>query len=276
MSRTKYTGDQIALATLDNTHIAAAAAILTSKLAEGSLFIKADGSLAWTGDQSMGNHKITSLTSGVGNNDAVNVGQMNAAIALLNSVFKMKPDARAASTGNVNIANPGTNVFDGVTLVVGEILMVRANTAPAENGLYTFNGSGVALTRISQMDAWNEVPGAITTVDEGSVWADTMWLCTSNAGGTLGTTAINWQQIPTTAGLTNSNYVDKEAVGGTINGVNTAFTIANTPVAGSEHLFYNGQLLQSGAGNDYTISGANITMLFAPLTGAILLCSYRK
>jgi hypothetical protein len=126
------------------------------------------------------------------------------------------------------------------------------------------------------MDAWTEVNGAITTVDEGTVNADTMWLCTSNAGGTIDSTAIAWSQIPTTAGLTSSNFVAKEIPSGSINGSNTAFTLANTPTSGTECLFLNGLLLESGGGNDYTISGANITMTTAPLTGEKLVCNYMK
>ncbi len=54
---------------------------------------------------------------------------------------------------------------------------------------------------------------------------------------------------------------------GAINGVNTAFSLASTPVVNNEQLFLNGQRLFPGAGNDYTIAGVAITLLFAPVTG---------
>lgn len=104
----------------------------------------------------------------------------------------------------------------------------------------------------------------------------TIWLCTADQGGTLGTTAITWQQIPTTAGLSNSNFVDKETPSGSVNGSNVTFTLANTPVSGSEHVHLNGLLQEQGSGNDYTISGATITYLSAPLTGDKIRVSYRK
>lgn len=77
---------------------------------------------------------------------------------------------------------------------------------------------------------------------------------------------------------TNSNFVDKEAPTGTINGTNPTFTIANTPTAGSEHVYVNGILQNAGVGNDYTISGATITFLSGaiPQTGDVILVSYRK
>lgn len=74
----------------------------------------------------------------------------------------------------------------------------------------------------------------------------------------------------------NESQVIEEVPSGAINGTNTAFTIANTPVAGSVRLYLNGVRLRSGAGNDYTISGNTITMLYAPATGDVLIADYIK
>jgi len=66
-----------------------------------------------------------------------------------------------------------------------------------------------------------------------------------------------------------------EVPSGLINGANTAYTLANTAVSGSEMVHLNGLLQEPGAGNDYTIaSGTNITMIPAPETDDILLVSY--
>jgi len=76
--------------------------------------------------------------------------------------------------------------------------------------------------------------------------------------------------------LSNGQPVDKEIPTGLINGVNTVFTMAFAPIVGSEHIYRNGILQESGAGNDYTISGATITYLTAPLTGDKLRVTYRR
>lgn len=60
---------------------------------------------------------------------------------------------------------------------------------------------------------------------------------------------------------------------GDINGSNKTFTLANTPTAGTVALYLNGQRLDAG-GEDYTISGATITMMEAPITGDIFLADY--
>lgn len=74
-----------------------------------------------------------------------------------------------------------------------------------------------------------------------------------------------------------TNFVVREAVSGVKNGVNTTFTLAHAPVAGSEELYLNGILLNVGAGNDYTISSLTITMLTGviPVSTDVLLGSYR-
>lgn len=65
-----------------------------------------------------------------------------------------------------------------------------------------------------------------------------------------------------------------ETTGGAINGSNTAFTLAHAPSPSTALLlFLNGLLLT--AGGDFTISGANITMATAPLTGDILRATYK-
>lgn len=276
MPTTQIATRQIADGAVTNAKVAAGAGIDSSKLADGANFTLKDGTRAFTGDQSMGNNKLTNLGTPSAGTDAANKNYVDTQIANLNALFDAKGSARAASTANVTVSNPGTSSFDGVTLSNGDRLFLRAQTAPAENGLYTFNGSGVALTRAADMDAWAEIPGAFFAVEEGSTYADTVWLCTANQGGTLGTTAVTFQQIPTSAGLANSNFVDAEVPSGSINGSNTAFTLANTPVSGSVKLYLNGQRLRAGAGNDYTISGTSITMASAPLSGEYLEAEYRK
>lgn len=84
-------------------------------------------------------------------------------------------------------------------------------------------------------------------------------------------TAATWQSP---AGA--PTFRDRETPSGLVNGANTAYTLAFTPVAGSEHIYLNGILQEPGAGNDYTISGSAITYLAAPVTGDKVRASYRS
>jgi len=71
--------------------------------------------------------------------------------------------------------------------------------------------------------------------------------------------------------LGGGNFVDNEIVAG----LATTFTLANTPVAGSVHVFAKGQRLTLGAGNDYTITSTVITTANTWSAGDIV-ADYRK
>jgi hypothetical protein len=73
----------------------------------------------------------------------------------------------------------------------------------------------------------------------------------------------------------NTNFVDAESPVGTLNGSNTAFTLAQAPSSGSLAIYRNG-LLQS-IGVDYTLNGASVTFLptSVPRATDVLTAFYR-
>lgn len=79
-----------------------------------------------------------------------------------------------------------------------------------------------------------------------------------------------------THALSAANFIINETPTGTIDGTNVTFTLANTPVVGTERVRLNGLGQVSGAGNDYTISGATITYLAAPKVGDTVRVDYMK
>lgn len=123
-------------------------------------------------------------------------------------------------------------------------------TTPTNGQLLIGNGTNYTLAALTQ--------GTGITVTNGS--------------GSI-TVAVNTSTI-----LAVANYVVRETPTGTVNGTNPTFTLANTPVSGTEQVFVNGVLQNSGAGNDYTISTATITFLSGaiPQTGDIVRVTYLK
>ncbi len=104
---------------------------------------------------------------------------------------------RAKTTANVNLASGGLangTSHDGVTLATGDRVLVTAQTAQAENGVYIVPASGAA-SRDAAFDTYDEHPGVYVSVMEGTANADTLWRCTSNRGGTLGTDPIVFSQF---------------------------------------------------------------------------------
>ncbi len=273
MAETTISSKQIRDAAITNAKIAAGAGIDSSKLADGANFTKKDGSVAYTGNQSMGNNKITSMANGTVSTDGVNKGQLDAAIGALNSAYKYR-NVRAVATTNISTSSAPSSI-DGVTLTSGDQVLLTGQTTQSQNGLYDFSSAGAALSRSADSDSWAEIIGALVSVNEGTTYADSRWFCTANSGGTLNTTAITYTQ-DVSNGLVSSNFVDDETPSGAINGSNTSYTLAFTPVAGTLDLYLNGFRQKSGAGNDYTISGNTITMTTAPVTGDLLTANYRK
>lgn len=121
--------------------------------------------------------------------------------------------ARLASVANINISSAPSFV-DGVAPNSLDRLLLKNQSTAAENGCYQFNGVGNPLTRTTDMDAWTEIVGSLVVVEEGAVNADLTFLCTSNQGGTLGSTAITfitWQAFIAAASVANSMLANMAA-----------------------------------------------------------------
>ena len=102
-----------------------------------------------------------------------------------------KASCVAATTVNITLSAPQT--VDGIALVAGDRCLVKDQSTTANNGIYLVAAG--SWTRALDMDTWAEVPGAYVFIETGTTQADTGWVCTSNAGGTIGVTAITWAQF---------------------------------------------------------------------------------
>jgi len=136
----------------------------------------------------------------------------------------LDPKASCVAATTVNITLSGTQTIDGVALIAGDRCLVKDQTTQADNGIYLVAAG--SWTRATDMDTWAEVPGAFTFIEQGTLYADTGWVCTSNAGGTIGVTAITWVQF---AGV--GSYT--AGTGLTLTG--TVFSITNTAVTAASY-----------------------------------------
>lgn len=168
-----------------------------------------------TADLSIGGFKLTNLGTPVADTDAAPKGYVDSAVAGLS----WKDPVRAATTANITIATAlnAADVIDGVTLANGDRVLVKNQSAPAENGIYVVAASPA---RATDADAEADLLGAAVWVLEGTANADTGYTMTTNAPITVGTTGLSWVQfsglgqITAGAGLTQTgNQID--AVAGT-------------------------------------------------------------
>lgn len=188
---------QIIDGTIGNLQIAAAAAIATSKLAEGAELLKRDGSIALTGDLNAGNHKLTGITPGTADTDAATWGQVQAVAQSL----QLKDSVRVATTvasGNIDLAAGGLLIIDTIQLIAGDRVLVKNQTNAAQNGIYVAQAG--AWVRSDDADGLpdpnSEVkPGMFTFVVEGSTNADTGWVLATNGTIDVGVTELTFVQF---------------------------------------------------------------------------------
>lgn len=158
----------------------------------------------------------------------------------------VKASVSAATTANITLS--GAQTIDGVSVTAGARVLVKNQTAPAENGIY--DAATGTWSRSTDMNAWTEVPGAFVFVEQGTANGDTGWVCTANQGGTLGTTAIPWTQFAGVGTYTGSGLI---TVSGTTIGTSmaTARLIGRT-TAGT------GATEEISVGTGLTLSGGTL------------------
>lgn len=135
---------------------------------------------------------ITNLAPANAAGQPVVFEQLNQAIEGL----AWKDNVRVATQANINLASPGAAV-DGVTMATSDRVLVRAQSAGAENGIYIWNGAATPMTRAPDASTFDELEMAVATVDEGTSAGNTFRQTIVN--GTLGVTTVTWASFGVSA-----------------------------------------------------------------------------
>ncbi|MGX1176265.1 phage tail protein [Pseudomonas sp. R151218B TE3479] len=103
-----------------------------------------------------------------------------------------KQSVRAATTANIALS--GLQTIDGVSLLAGDRVLVKNQTAAKDNGIYTAAAS--AWQRAPDADSSAEVTSAlILSVEQGTTQGDTRWQLVTDGTIILGATALTFQNI---------------------------------------------------------------------------------
>ena len=133
-----------------------------------------------------------------------------------------KQPVLCATTANISLT--GIQTLDGISTVAGSRVLVKNQTAAAENGIY-ISASG-AWARSEDANTWNELVSAMLFIEEGSTLAGKAFYCTAQLGGTLGVTAVNWSNFSVAASYTAGTGLTLAA---------SVFSITNTGVTGATY-----------------------------------------
>jgi hypothetical protein len=136
-------------------------------------------------DLDMANNRVTNLGNPQASQDAATKAYVDSLVEGLS----WKDNVRVATVSNINLSAPGTSV-DGVTLSLGDRVLVKNQSDARENGIYVYNGASTPMTRAPDANTADELENAVVIVDEGSQ-AGTLWRQT-NVNFTLGTDPVNW------------------------------------------------------------------------------------
>lgn len=143
---------------------------------------------------------------GVGVSDAVSFGSVSAARMTVTDVPAFSTDVvnkgyvdsisagvdpkaqvRVATTANITLS--GAQTVDGVSLTNGDRVLVKDQSATAQNGIYSYNSAG-AWSRTTDADTAGELnAGSYYFVTEGSAQAGSGWIITA-APTVLGTDPV--------------------------------------------------------------------------------------
>lgn len=108
---------------------------------------------------------------------------ISAEFAQVSSLRSVVGPVLVATTGN--IALTGLQTIDGVGVTAGRRVLVKDQTAPAQNGVYVA-AVGAWARAADFNDATDFLPGCLVSVTAGTTQADTLWtLSNQNEGATI-------------------------------------------------------------------------------------------
>ena len=176
----------------------------------GDLILQTNG----TGKINASNKQIVNVPMPINDLDAANKRYVDE----IAQGLSVKPAVRVATTGNLagtyangtngvgatlNLGKLATLNIDGIsTWAVGEGILVKDQTNPAQNGRYdvTQVGSGTVdwiLTRTTSCDTKSEIPSMFIFAQEGTQNKNTGWVAVvaSTSSYTVGTDAVTFSQF---------------------------------------------------------------------------------
>lgn len=164
---------------------------------------------SFTAAVDMASQKITSLATPTASTDAANKSYVDA----VKTGLDVKDSVRLVLTGSA-VTLTGLLTVDSVVTVAGNRVLVAFDGGHVNNGIWVV-ASG-AWTRATDADSSTEVTaGMYTFVEEGTNYADSGWVLTTNNTITLGTTAITFVQFSGAGQITAGTGMSK--TGNTLN-----------------------------------------------------------
>lgn len=197
----------------------ASASTSRTNLGLGTISTQASSNVSITGGS------ITGLGSPSAGSDATTKTYVDNLVTGL----KTRIICRVATTANIDLTADLENgdTLDGITLATDDKVLVKNQTTTTANGIYKVVASGTA-SRDPDFDTVSELSGQLVIIQEGTSNEDTMWLCTTDDSGSIGSTTITFSQVfPSSGGTVTSVGLAQSG---------SEFTISGSPVTSSGNI----------------------------------------
>ncbi|CAL4868207.1 hypothetical protein MMA231_02482 [Asticcacaulis sp. MM231] len=139
-----------------------------------------------------GTARILNLPAPASDNEPARMADLNRAVEGL----AWKDSVRVASTANINLTAPGASI-GGINMAANDSFLAKDQTAPAENGIYIWNGAAIPATRHLNANTADELEQAVVSIEEGASANATFRQTSVNF--TLGTGAVVWAPFGSSA-----------------------------------------------------------------------------
>lgn len=114
----------------------------------------------------------------------------------MNRLQQIPLRTKVATTANITLS--GTQTIDGVSAGVGDRVLVKSQSTASQNGIYVV-ASG-SWTRAVDCATGDPASCMLVLVDQGTVGANTIWICTTNSGSdVVGTNSLAFSRIDSQA-----------------------------------------------------------------------------
>lgn len=188
---------------------------------------------------SIRNSTITAVLSGISLNPS---GSNNLSISFLNSLsagekttldgfvtnnnsvitplqsgnaYKFRVRVATTTSGTLSTSFAAGQVIDGVTLAIGDRILIKDQTNQVENGIYRVNSSG-APSRDNDLAIGKGAATVTITVNQGTINAHSIWICDSIIG----------------SDIVGTNNLSFTIPSGTVGGINNIFDFKSQGVNG--------------------------------------------
>lgn len=129
--------------------------------------------------------RIVNLPAPIAASEPVRLSDLNSAVEGLS----WKDSCRVATQVNINLSSPGTTI-DGISMAIGDRVLVQSQSTASENGIYIWNGAAVSMTRALDCSTSDELESATTLIEEGTSAGSSYRQTSTNF--VLGTGSVVW------------------------------------------------------------------------------------